>query len=161
MSKSFNVTALLSFLISSLSPLLVRTATAGDARSLWEVSCMLRKDKFDYVLPTAMRRNGIDMWIVLDRGRGTEPMARDFGIDTVNGQGTFIFFDRGEGRIERIQLGYEVRPNTIISLEYRIFRLAKEWGGAKIGVNVEENALITERGIEWLYPPQERVLVIR
>ena len=112
MSKSFNVTALLSFLISSLSPLLVRTATAGDARSLWEVSCMIRKDKFDYVLPTAMRRNGIDMWIVLDRGRGTEPMARDFGIDTVNGQGTFIFFDRGEGRIERIQLGPETDMAT-------------------------------------------------
>ena len=30
-----------------------------------------------------------------------------------------------------------------------------------IEVNVEENVLITERGIEWLYPPQARVLVIR
>ena len=68
---------------------------------------MIRKDKFDYVLPTAMRRNRIDMWIVLDRGRGTEPMARDFGIDTVNGQGIYIFFDPGEGRVERIQLGPE------------------------------------------------------
>ena len=29
------------------------------------------------------------------------------------------------------------------------------------GINVEENALITERGIEWLYPPQEKVLLIR
>ena len=31
----------------------------------------------------------------------------------------------------------------------------------KIPVNVEENVLITERGMEWLYPPQERVLVFR
>jgi len=28
-------------------------------------------------------------------------------------------------------------------------------------VNVEENAVITERGIEWLYPPQMRVQIIR
>ncbi len=107
MSRSFNATALLCFVLSSLSPSLARTATADDSRSLWEISCMIRKDKFDYVLPSAMRRNGIDMWIVLDRGRGTEPMARDFGIDTVNGQGTYIFFDPGEGRVERIQLGPE------------------------------------------------------
>ena len=56
---------------------------------------------------------------------------------------------------------YEVRPDSIISLEYRIFMPADDWGGAKIGVSVEENVLITERGIEWLYPPQERVLLIR
>ncbi len=56
---------------------------------------------------------------------------------------------------------YEVRPDSIISLEYRVFTPAKDWGGAKIGVSVEENVLITERGIEWLYPPQKRVLLIR
>ena len=82
-----------------------REALASDARSLWEINCMIRRDKFDYVLPGAMRRYGIDMWIVLDRGRGTEPMSRDFGSDTVNGQGIYVFFDPGEGRIERIQLG--------------------------------------------------------
>jgi Xaa-Pro aminopeptidase len=56
---------------------------------------------------------------------------------------------------------YEVRPNAIIALEFIVFTPAAEWNGAKIPVNVEENALITERGIEWLYPPQERVLLIR
>ena len=45
--------------------------------SQWEISCMIRKDKFDFVLPKAMRRNNIDMWIVIDRGRGTEPMILD------------------------------------------------------------------------------------
>ncbi len=38
---------------------------------------------------------------------------------------------------------------------------ADEWGGAKIPVSVEENALITERGIKWFYPAQERVILIR
>jgi len=60
-----------------------------------------------------------------------------------------------------VRTEYEVRPNSIISFEFIVFTPAPEWGGAKIPVNVEENALITEHGIQWLYPPQDRVLVIR
>ena len=84
-----------------------QNVTLDDSRSQWRVSCMIRHDKFDYVLPGAMRRNGIDMWIVTDRGRGTQPMARDFGTATVNGQIIYVFSDRGGDRIERIQLGGE------------------------------------------------------
>ena len=51
-------------------------------QSQWETSCLIRQDKFNYVLPEAMRRNGIDMWIVIDHGRGTEPMMLDLGIET-------------------------------------------------------------------------------
>ena len=60
-----------------------------------------------------------------------------------------------------IRTEYMVRPNNIISLEFIVFTPAPEWNGAKVPVNVEENAVITERGIEWLYPPQMRVQVIR
>jgi len=79
----------------------------GSARTDWQVNCTIRHDKFDYVLPAAMRANDIDMWIVIDRGRGTEPLALDFGISTVNGQGFYLFTDRGGDRIERVQLGGE------------------------------------------------------
>lgn len=80
-------------------------ATAEDFQSQWETSCMIRHDKFNYVLPNAMRRNNVDMWIVIDHGRGTEPMMLDFGIETASGQGIYIFFDRGGDRIERLCLG--------------------------------------------------------
>jgi hypothetical protein len=56
---------------------------------------------------------------------------------------------------------YEIRPNSLIAFEFIVFSPADEWGGNKVPVCVEENALITERGIEWLHPPQNRVLVIR
>jgi hypothetical protein len=95
-------------LLSAAMPLPASGQSDTDSgRSRWEISCMIRKDKFDYVLPGAMRRNGIDVWIIIDRGRGTEPLTRDFGIDTVNGQGFYVFIDRGGDRIERIQLGGE------------------------------------------------------
>ena len=108
MHKLLLTITFVSVFVTSLGFLAPSTAPANEtSRSLWESTCMIRKDKFDFVLPGAMRRSDIDMWIILDRGRGTEPMARDFGIDTVNGQGTYVFFDPGEGRIERIQLGPE------------------------------------------------------
>ena len=72
-----------------------------------EIVNMIRSDKFNYVLPKAMRNNNIDMWIIIDRGRGTEPLFRDFGYATSNGNGIFIFTDRGGNRIERAVLGGE------------------------------------------------------
>ena len=84
--------------------IIATTAMAGPAFSLWEMSCIIRNDKFDYVLPGAMRRNDIDMWIVVDHGRGQEPMTRDFGYDTAYGHGTYVFFDGGGDRIERYSL---------------------------------------------------------
>ena len=79
----------------------------GSARDNWEIACTIRHDKFDYVLPAAMRANNVDMWIVIGRGRGTEPLTLDFAASTVNGQGFFVFSARGGERVERIQLGGE------------------------------------------------------
>ena len=103
-------------LVGSLAlPAMIVTATPAasqqrlpqdEARSQWEVSCAIRKDKFRYVLPDALRRNDVDMWIVIDRGRGSEPMVRDFGPDTSNGNGIFVFTDRGD-RVETAALGGE------------------------------------------------------
>lgn len=80
---------------------------AGQAQEQWEMSCLIRSDKFDFVLPNAMRNNNIDMWITIDKGRGTEPLFRDFGNATSNGNGIIIFSDRGDDRIERAVLGSE------------------------------------------------------
>lgn len=85
--------------------LVLQNAVALEGEPEWAMSCKIRSDKFDYVLPEAMRANNIDMWIVIDKGRGTEPLARDFGSISSNGNGIIIFFDRGEDRIERGILG--------------------------------------------------------
>jgi len=94
-------------LVALCALLLASVAVAGDARTDWDISCMIRADKFNYVLPGAMRDNNIDMWIIIDKGRGTEPLFRDFGDATSNGNGIFIFTDRGDARIERAVLGRE------------------------------------------------------
>lgn len=61
----------------------------------------IRRDKFDHVLPRAMRDNGVDMWIHVIRDRNPDALARDLGGQS----GVFVFTDRGGDRIERAILG--------------------------------------------------------
>lgn len=121
------------------------------------VANMIRADKFDYVLPKAMRNNNIDMWIIIDKGRGTEPLFQDFGFATSNGNGIFIFTDRGGKRIERAVLGGE--PEILAeSGTYDIFdrisnlrSFVAERDPRRIGINI---STATE-----LWPPEGRHLI--
>ncbi len=74
------------------------------ARVQWETLNLIRKEKFDIILPVAMRENNVDMWIHRIREGNPDPLALDLGGD----KGYFIFTDRGEDRIERAVFnGYE------------------------------------------------------
>ncbi len=117
---------------------------------------MIRHDKFDYVLPKAMRNNNIDMWITIDKGRGTEPLLQDFGDPISNGNGLFIFTDRGGDRIERAILA-SLHRQMEGREEYDIFGSAsnlkefvKERNPKRIAVNFTTD---TD-----LFPPEGRHL---
>jgi Xaa-Pro aminopeptidase len=120
------------------------------------IANMIRSDKFNYILPKAMRNNNIDMWIIIDKGRGTEPLFRDFGFATSNGNGIFIFTDRGGKGIERAILGGE--PEALVeSKTYDLFErisnlrsFVKERDPKRIGINT---STATE-----LWPPEGRHL---
>ena len=62
---------------------------------------LIRKEKFDLILPGAMRDNNVDMWIHVIRTANPDPMAWYFG----GVSGYLIFTDRGGDRIERAILG--------------------------------------------------------
>jgi Xaa-Pro dipeptidase len=76
-------------------------ASAQEARSRFELLNLIRKDKFDKVLPGAMRDNGVDMWIHVIRRGDPDPLSLDLG----GTMGYFVFTDRGGDRIERALLG--------------------------------------------------------
>lgn len=121
--------------------LAMSTANASSARTDWEIACNIRSDKFDFVLPDAMRDNAIDMWIVIDKGRGTEPLFRDFGDASSNGNGIFVFTDRGGDRIERATFGRgidEVRDcgvYDIVGNPSEVAEFVREREPRAIGVN--------------------------
>jgi len=95
------ITAMLGLLFT----LLAGTATAGEAKKRWELMNQIRKEKFDLVLPEAMRENGIDMWITVNREGYDDPLTEDFGKGYVGDWGFYVFTDRGGDRIERAALG--------------------------------------------------------
>ncbi|HJO04442.1 MAG TPA: hypothetical protein QGG47_10755 [Acidobacteriota bacterium] len=67
-----------------------------------EANNQIRRDKFDLVLPRAMRDNSVDMWIHVMR----EAIPDSFGAEELGSpSGVFVFTDRGGDRIERAILG--------------------------------------------------------
>ncbi len=67
-----------------------------------EANDQIRRDKFDVVLPLAMRKRNVDMWIHVMR----ESIDDSFGAEELGStSGVFVFTDRGGDRIERAILG--------------------------------------------------------
>jgi hypothetical protein len=56
---------------------------------------------------------------------------------------------------------YTLQPSNLLSIELFAYTAIPEWGGRKLRVPLEDDAVLTTRGIEWLYPVAERVLLIR
>jgi Xaa-Pro aminopeptidase len=132
------------FLLASLFCAVPGSATAQEARRRWEMLRQIRLDKFDHVLPLAMRAHGIDMWIVAVKENHYDPLWEDLGRGYISGIGYYVFTDRGGERIERAALG----PDGYLIEEsgaYDIFAPAsslaafvKERNPKRIGVNMSE-----------------------
>jgi len=122
----------------------VSPASAQEARRRWELQRQIRLDKFEQVLPQAMRANGIDMWIVAVKENHIDPLWEDLGRGYVSGIGYYVFTDRGGERIERAALG----PSGYLVEQagaYDVFAAAatlpafvKERNPRRIGVNMSE-----------------------
>jgi len=133
--------ALLSLLLLAST---VASANAQEARRRWEMQRQIRLDKFEQVLPRAMRAQGIDMWIVAVKENHLEPLWEDLGRGYVSGIGYYVFTDRGGDRIERAALG----PDGYLleqSGAYDIFAPAsqlpefvRERDPKRIGVNMSD-----------------------
>ena len=92
-------------LLTILLCLLTTNAFSQEAMRRWRKMNQVRNDKFDLVLPQAMRENNIDMWIITNREGNLDPLYPDMGEGYTMDRGYYIFTDKGEGRIERAALG--------------------------------------------------------
>ena len=117
-------------------------ADAQEARRRWEVQRQIRLDKFEQILPVAMRGAGIDMWIVAVKENHREPLWEDLGRGYVTGIGYYVFTDRGGDRIERAALGpsgYMIEQSgayDIFAPASTIATFVKERNPKRIGVNM-------------------------
>ncbi len=148
MRRSKLVPGLVALLVSLLPPALAASppppAAAGDgeARSRWQRMAQIRRDKFDLVLPGAMRDNGIDMWITMIREANYGSFWADLGHGYASTDGFYIFTDRGGERVERAALGiggYWIERSGAYDLFLPASALAefvRERDPRRIGINV-------------------------
>jgi Xaa-Pro aminopeptidase len=120
-------------------------AEAQEARKRWERMCTIRAEKFDHVLPGAMRDNDIDMWITVMREGGLDPLWEALGRGYVGDWAYYVFTDRGDERIERAALGVSggmIEGCGVYDLFLGADALAsfvRERDPARIGVNMAES----------------------
>lgn len=82
------------------------TVSRREALRRFQMGCQIRSDKFNYVLPEAMRENRVDMWIVTLQEQAYDPLYEDLGRGYPSSLlGYYVFSDRGGDRIERAALG--------------------------------------------------------
>ena len=59
------------------------------------------------------------------------------------------------------RMSYMIQPTNLFSIELFAYTAIPEWGDKKLRIPLEDDAIVTERGVEWLYPVNQEVLLIR
>jgi Xaa-Pro aminopeptidase len=123
------------------------------------------------IKPAATAQRALDdMWVAIEaagfnRIEFNQPSADPTVTDVVVGPHSVGNWGHGLGPslafFNPTRLTYELRPTTLISVELFAFTSNPDWGGAKIRIPLEDDAVITERGVEWLYPANSRLLIIK
>jgi len=53
-----------------------------------------------------------------------------------------------------------IQPNNLFSFEFIVHTWVPEWG-QRLSINFEDNHIVTMNGVEFLYPPNEKIILIR
>ncbi|MEE3138641.1 MAG: M24 family metallopeptidase, partial [Acidobacteriota bacterium] len=60
-----------------------------------------------------------------------------------------------------VRIEYTLQPTNLLSIELFAYTAVPEWNNKKVRIPLEDDAVLTTRGIEWLYPVNGRILLIR
>ena len=54
---------------------------------------------------------------------------------------------------------FTIQSNHLFAFEYMVHTWIPEWE-KRISINFEDNHIVTNNGVEWLYPPNEKIIII-
>jgi len=60
-----------------------------------------------------------------------------------------------------VRLTFKIEPMNMFAIEFFAYTPAPEWNGKKVRIPLEDDAIVTQNGIEWLYPVNNKILLIR
>ena len=113
-------------------PTRLGSTTQTYSNNLKKINDKIRKEKFDLIIPDAMRKNKVDMWIHIMRDVISDLNIQEddlFGAEDLGStSGVFVFTDRGGERIERAVIG-------------------RRWGATQRQYEKDESHLIKELGV--------------
>ncbi|MDZ4366334.1 MAG: M24 family metallopeptidase [Afipia sp.] len=98
-------------------------------------------------------------------GRYDDPVADLSVSDVVIGSHSVGDLGHGSGPsmadFNPLRMTYTLRPSNFLSIELFLYTPVPEWGTRKIKIPLEDNGVVTERGLEWVYPPNSRILLVK
>lgn len=113
------------------------------ARERFEIQKAIIENKLDSVLLPAMRRHGIDMWLVLDREYNPDPLQVELGGLGTGVRAAYIFFDDGSDTPQKIYYGSHEQPdNSVIA---RVYDETVYYGYSREGLTPHLRRAIEER----------------
>lgn len=98
-----------------------------------------RKERMDRYMVAAMRRSGVDAWLVVTREGTTDPVAFDVAADHAVGRAACLFVDKGD-RLERVAIvaSYDTETFEKSGLYMRVVPYGKEGAGAALKGEIEK-----------------------
>ena len=60
-----------------------------------------------------------------------------------------------------IKSNFLIEPTHLFSFEYIVHTAIPERPEKRVSINFEDNHDVTERGVEWFYPPNEKIIIIK
>lgn len=98
-------------------------------------------------------------------GRYDDPSANLKQSDVVIGSHSVGDLGHGSGPsmadFNPLRMTYGLRPSNFLSVELFLYTMVPEWGAKKIKIPLEDNGVVTERGLEWAYPVNSRILLVK
>ena len=97
-----------------------------------------RKERMDRYMVAAMRRSGVDSWLVVTREGTVDPIAYDVAADHAVGRAACFFVDKGD-RLERVAIvaSYDTDTFEKSGLYGRVVPYGKEGAAAALKAEIE------------------------
>jgi Xaa-Pro aminopeptidase len=131
------------FLIAALSlwaprPRATPTPAPEPEKPNVPVRIQARKDHMDRYLLPALRRSGVNAWLVVTREATKDPIAFDVAAEYAVGRAVCLFIDRGD-HLERVAIvaSYDTRAFEDSGLYDRVVPYGKEGAGPALKQEVE------------------------
>jgi Xaa-Pro aminopeptidase len=119
-------------------PTVRQKTTPTPAPALGPLKIRSRKERMDRYLVAAMRKSGIDAWLVVTREGTVDPVAFDVAADHAVGRVACLFVDKGD-RLERVAIvaSYDTDTFEKSGLYTRVVPYGKEGAGPALKGEIE------------------------